>query len=166
MDFEEVAIRQSILATLARYCRALDRMDAELFEGLWHPDATVDYEGLYQGPVAGLREYLWETHALMAMHSHQIANVEIRSEGGLILSEAYVTVHLWTLPDPDGRQVEVLSRGRYLDRWDLGEGLCRILRRVHLADMQSFRPLESGRTDPGATRDVADRSYKFFSGEV
>jgi hypothetical protein len=165
MDFEEVAIRQSILGTLARYCRALDRMDEKLFEGVWHPDATVDYEGLYEGPAVGLREYLWKTHASMAVHSHQIANVEIRSDDGLILSEAYVTVHLWTLPDRDGRQVEVLSRGRYLDRWDLGEGLCRIFRRVHLADMQSFRPLESGRTDPGATRDVSDRSYKFFSGE-
>ena len=69
MDFEEVAIRQSILGTLARYCRALDRMDAKLFEGLWHPNATVDYEGLYEGPVAGLREYLWKTHAAKCFFS-------------------------------------------------------------------------------------------------
>ena len=158
MDPAEAATRHGILDTLARYCRALDRMDEDIFDGIWHPDATVDYEGLYQGPASGLRHYLWEAHAGLAVHSHQIANVYIECDGRRVLSEAYVTVHLWTLPDAQGNQVEVLSRGRYLDRWDCRDGFCRIVHRVHLADMQSFRPLESGRTDPGATRDPSDRS--------
>ena len=165
MDLMEMATRQGILATLARYCRALDRMDEELFDSIWHPEAIVDYEGLYQGPVAGLRQYLWETHASMAVHSHQIANVHMEWDGEHAASEAYVTVHLWTHPDAQGHQVEVLSRGRYLDRWDCRDGICRIVHRVHLADMQSFRSLESGRSDPGARRDSADRSYGFLAGD-
>ena len=160
MQIEEISLRLEILDALARYCRALDRMDESLFDQVWHPEATVDYAGLYQGSATGLRAYLWETHAAMAMHSHQIANVVIRSEGAEVSSEAYVTVQLWTCPDAEGRQTEVLSRGRYLDRWERGADSVRIMSRVHLADMQTFRTLGSGHTDSGVARDHSDRSYQ------
>lgn len=161
MDIEEIATRQGIFETLARYCRSLDRMDEKLFDGLWHVAATVDYEGIYQGDAAGLRKYLWATHASMAMHSHQIAGIQIECDGDHVVSEAYVTVHLWTRPDAHGQQTEVLSRGRYLDHWECRGGACRIRHRVHVADMQSFRTLESGRTDASVTRDPTDRPTNF-----
>ena len=162
MELEEMITRQEILDALASYCRALDRMDGELFDGLWHAAAVIDYAGLYQGDAVGLRKYLWETHALMAIHSHQIGNVKIECDGEHVASEAYVTVSLWTLPDELGAQVEVVSRGRYLDRWVREGSSLRIQERVHIADMQSFRPLSSGRTDSGVARDRSDRSYQFL----
>lgn len=163
MELEEIITRQGILDTLASYCRSLDRMDEELFDGLWHSEATIDYAGLYQGDAVGLRKYLWETHASMAIHSHQIANVQIEIDGARVVSEAYVTVNLWTLPDALGAQAEVVSRGRYLDRWVREGHSLRIRDRVHIADMQSFRTLASGRTDSGVARDHSDRSYEFLS---
>ncbi|MDG1400128.1 MAG: nuclear transport factor 2 family protein, partial [Candidatus Binatia bacterium] len=49
MELEEMITRQRILDALASYCRALDRMDEEIFDGLWHAEAVIDYAGLYRG---------------------------------------------------------------------------------------------------------------------
>src|SRR5262245_11032955 len=43
------AIRQQIY----NYARAVDRLDRELGNQVWHPDGTVDMLGTYRGPASG-----------------------------------------------------------------------------------------------------------------
>lgn len=49
-----VADRQAITDQIYRYCRAMDRMDAELGYTIWHDDGAADYQEVYQGSAHGL----------------------------------------------------------------------------------------------------------------
>ena len=51
---QNLADRQAITDLIYRYCRSMDRIDAELGYSIWHEDATADYEGYYTGQRAGL----------------------------------------------------------------------------------------------------------------
>ena len=121
----ELVDKQAIRDVLSRYCRGLDRMDKAMARAVWHSGGTALYEGIFEGTGHGFIDWVWEAHAGMERHSHQITNVLIESNPGdadKATSEAYVTVVLWTLPDADGRQQELVGRGRSLgaDRWSLG----------------------------------------------
>ena len=43
--------------------------------GVWHDDGTADYEGIFEGTGHGFVDWVWESHARMSVHSHQITNV-------------------------------------------------------------------------------------------
>ena len=98
----------------------------------------------------------------MERHSHQITNVLIELDGDRAVSESYVTVVLWTRPDAEGRQSELVGRGRYLDRWERRGGVWAIEHRVHLLDLSS--EFELGRADvsEGSRRDERDRSFELL----
>ena len=158
--------RDEIRQVLAIYCRAVDRMDRELAASIWHPDARLEYVGVYEGDASGFLDWLWPVHESMEMHSHQVAQSIIEVEGETARSETYVTATLWTSPADDGSQTEVVSRGRYLDHWALHAGRWCIRERLHLADMQTFRPLAAHHRDAGVSRDEQDRSTAWLAGSV
>jgi len=39
----ELSDKQAITEVIYRYCRGLDRMDADMGRAVWHPGATADY---------------------------------------------------------------------------------------------------------------------------
>lgn len=158
--------QQAIRDVLARYCRGLDRMDKEMAYGVFHPDAPVDYVGIYEGTGHGFIDWVWEAHAAMERHSHQITQSLIEVDGDRASSEAYVTVVLWTRPDEQGRQDELVGRGRYLDRWERRDGRWAIAHRVHLLDLSSRLSLDRADVSEGATRDTTDRSYDFLAQDL
>lgn len=155
--------RDAIRDVLSRYCRGLDRMDRPLADTVWHPGGTALYEGIFEGTGAGFLDWVWEAHANMDRHSHQITNVLIELDGDRATSEAYVTVVLWTRPDADKKQLELVGRGRYLDRWERRAGEWGIVHRLHLLDMSSAFPLGRADVSFGSRRDPKDLSYEFFS---
>ena len=83
--------RDAIRDVLSRYCRGLDRMDRPLADTVWHPEGTALYEGIFEGTGAGFLDWVWEAHANMDRHSHQITNVLIELDGDRATSEAYVS---------------------------------------------------------------------------
>ena len=161
---QKLADQQSIRDVLSRYCRGLDRMDRALADTVWHPLGTALYDGIFEGTGAGFLDWVWEAHANMDRHSHQITNVLIELDGDRATSEAYVTVVLWTRPDGEGKQYELVGRGRYLDRWERREGAWGIVHRLHLLDMSSSFPLGRADVSEGSRRDLTDRSYEFLPG--
>jgi hypothetical protein len=74
-----------------------------------------------------------------------------------------VTVVLWTRPDAEGRQTELLGRGRYLDRWEKRAGVWAIEHRIHVLDLSSEFPLARAEVSEGSSRDGADLSAGFFA---
>ena len=154
---------RAIRDVLSRYCRGLDRMDKAMARSVWWEDGTADYDGIFEGTGHGFVDWVWEAHEAMDRHSHQITNVLIELDGERAASEAYVTVVLWTRADEDGQQLEIVGRGRYLDRWERRDGAWAIAHRVHLLDMHSVFPLTSGDVSPSATRDEKDRSFEFLA---
>ena len=98
-------IKQEIRDAHSRYCRAMDRRDEALAASIWHEDGTADYGDIFKGTGAGFAAWVTETHVNFDRHSHQINNVlvEVGSSGEQAVSEAYVTVALWTLAGRHGR---------------------------------------------------------------
>ncbi len=159
---QELLAKQAIRDVLSRYCRGLDRMDKEMAYAVWHPDGTAFYDGIFEGTGHGFIDWVWEAHAAMERHSHQITNVLIELDGERATSESYVTVVLWTLPDAEGRQLELVGRGRYLDRWQRRDGVWAIEHRIHLLDLSSSFPLDRADVSEGSSRDAHDPSFGFI----
>lgn len=159
---QQVIAKQAIRDVLSRYCRGLDRMDRAMAESVFHPEATALYHDMYEGSGLGFIDWVWQAHASMERHSHQITNVLAETSADTAASEAYVTVVLWTLPDDQGEQTEIVARGRYLDRWICSDGDWAISHREHVLDMQSLYPLSAGPVGSASTRDATDPSFAYI----
>ena len=155
--------KQALRDVLSRYCRGLDRMDKEMAYAVWHDDGTAFYDGIFEGTGHGFIDWVWEAHAAMERHSHQITNLLCEIDGDRATSESYVTVALWTRPDQHGMQHELVGRGRYLDRWSRRDGRWAIDHRIHLLDQSSSTPLNRADVSAGSTRDTEDLSFDFIA---
>lgn len=151
---------RAIHDVLYRYCRGLDRMDRPMAESVWHPDGTADYGPMYQGSGSGFLDWVWEAHSALETHSHQITNVLVEVDGDCATSESYVTVALWRRL-PDGGVVEIVGRGRYVDRWSCRDGRWAIDHRQFLSDLQHAVTLSPAQAQGGGEgrRDRSDPSY-------
>ena len=162
----ELAAKQAITEVIYRYCRALDRMDLAMAATIWHPGGTADYGlTMYQGSGAGFITWVWEQHGAMLAHSHQITNVLIEVDGDRAASEAYVTAALRTESGPD-EPIEIVSRGRYVDRWSRRDGRWAIDHRRFAEEFTTFMPVTNPVPEPLMTfsrRDTTDPSYAAFA---
>jgi len=157
---ETLLAKQAITEQLYRYCRAFDRMDHALALSVWHADGTVQYGNKPTEPIAAYlgpsETYRWTLDNC----SHQITNLLIRVRGARAVSEAYVTASLQEQAQ-DGRVVENLFRGRYIDRWSLREDVWAIDHRQFIPD--SYTRIETPafpmREFFTGSRDRQDPSY-------
>lgn len=164
--------RQAITDVLYRYCRSMDRIDAELGYSVWHDDGTAHYSGLYEGTGRGFIDWVCDLHRSMVATSHQVTNVLIEVDHETAVSEAYVTVRLRTSDGSDGF-VDIVGTGRYLDRWSCRAGRWAIDHRQYVSDLSTSQPVPgSGKrvsVPPAAKvatlpsqRDSSDPSYDLF----
>lgn len=161
MDIDTLFAKQEITEVLHSYCRSLDRMDVALFETLFVPGAHLDYGEHFSGTAEEFRPWVWGSHELMVAHAHMVTNVliDVDLAAGTAVSECYVSVCLRTDPERFGSSVDLMERGRYLDRWSNADGTWRIATRRYVADLaqtldaSSFAP-------PTAARDASDPSYQ------
>jgi hypothetical protein len=159
-EVAELVAKQEITEVLYRYCRGLDRMDRALADTVWHVDGTADYVGMFDGTADGFLDWVWVQHEALYRHSHQITNILIEVDGDRAASEAYVTVALRIKAGED--RTDIVSRGRYLDRWSRRDGRWAIDARVYVEDLQSVTPLgpvASADASPASRRDREDPSY-------
>ncbi len=158
-DVQRLVSRQEIQEVLCHYCRGLDRMDKELAYSVWHEDGTALYHDMYEGSGHGFVDWVWDAHATMERHSHQITNSLVTILGDKAMSETYVTVVLWTKRDAAGQQQEIIGRGRYLDTWSKRLGRWGIDHREHILDMQTIHDLNRGYVSEVSARDTCDPSF-------
>ncbi len=166
--YRELLVKQEIRDAHSRYCRAMDRRDEALAASVWHDDGTADYGDIFRGSGSGFAAWVTETHGNFARHSHQITNllVEVAASGEEAVSEAYVTVALWTVPDTMGSVTQVTSRGRYLDRWTRRDGRWGIVERSYIEDFTTAQQLSADEVSPASrvsSRDPDDPSYALFA---
>jgi hypothetical protein len=165
-DLNTLLAKQAIRDLLSDYCRAMDRMDRDLALSIWHPQATCEYIDMYTGSGSGFVDWVWSAHAGMLRHSHQITNVssKIDADGARAVSEAYVTVVLWT--QPASAPTEVISRGRYLDRWSRRDGRWAIEQRLYVQDLltqTALPPTSLAACAAASSRDRKDPSYGWLA---
>lgn len=155
----QVSDRQQITELIYRYCRAVDRIDAELGYSVWHEDGLADYGAdVYQGTGRGFIDHVNNVHSHLLHHSHQVTNIIIQLDGDKAFSEAYVTATLRTRRED--RLMQITAWSRYVDQWSRRNGRWGIDKRVVVMDFDEIRPVASLDKPSQASRDRNDPSYQ------
>jgi ketosteroid isomerase-like protein len=127
----ELADREAIRECLYRYTRGVDRLDAEMVRSAYWPDAIdthLDFKGNAEQFIA------WAFPIMKGMDQtmHMIGNVLITIRGNSADVESYF--HGYHRLTMDGRKVDVVGSGRYLDRFERRGAEWRIAQRLVVTD--------------------------------
>lgn len=88
-----VADRAEIYSVLVRYCRGVDRRDAEMIRSTYHPDAFDDH-GAYQGDLDGFVAFVAdEVWSRFRTTMHKLGQSLIEIDGDEASAETYATCH-------------------------------------------------------------------------
>lgn len=130
-DLQALLDKQAITEQLMRYCRAVDRLDADLLRSVFWPDAT-DEHGTFKGNVEELIAYVF-TALETQRTQHALGNIliELKSDTRA-LAESYVTAH-HSIAGNYG-PLEFRVGARYADEFEKRDGAWRILKRIVLID--------------------------------
>src|SRR5208282_4387980 len=132
--------KQEIHEVLMRYCRGIDRCDAELLRGVYHPDGTDDH-GLFKGKAADFIPWAIKALARDESTSHYIANELIEVDGDVAHCESYFfAVH--RRQEKDGTTADLQFMGRYVDRFERRQGLWKIADRQVVFDRSRIDTVE------------------------
>ncbi|BCW90950.1 hypothetical protein sos41_41260 [Alphaproteobacteria bacterium SO-S41] len=146
MTLDEISAHLEIQQVLYRYCRGVDRGDAEMIAGVYHPDA-IDNHGAWKGRGIDFGAYLVPAmDKVPLIGQHHITNILIELSGEHADVESYfVAFH----PENAGDTARLaLVGGRYLDRFELRNGVWLIADRVVVLDVT--RVLDHMNDWPGA----------------
>ena len=139
--------RQDIHDLIMAQARATDRRDRALLESIFHQGATVDAGGLFDGPAPDYCDFILEMTAPLKKMYHSVANEWIRVEGDHGVAETYV-IAFTTAADEAGGDVDSLSGGRYLDRFERRDGLWKFVHRAYVMDWTMHQPTTDQSDDP------------------
>lgn len=161
-SIEDLLAESAIRQVQARYCRAADRVDFDLFRTCFHDDAVLEFS-FFTGTVD---EFIAMAETMLAGFSattHFTGNALIRVEGERAGCEFYTLATHRIAADAKGPERDYATAVRYIDTMERRGGEWRIARRTCLLDW--------GRTDPvpdfcdgakagAARRDRGDPSYR------
>lgn len=137
MDITQIADQVAIADVLARYCRGIDRCDADELAQVFTQDALLDY-GSGAAPIGETIAGLMQGLGAMRLTQHNIGNVICRIHGERAKAETYcVALHI--VPGEDGDN-ELVVGGRYLDRLVKQDGIWRIAERLYVMDWNRSGP--------------------------
>ena len=150
-DVAALAARQEISDVIHRYCHAIDRRRWWLMETVFHEDATYRFT-VIEG---GWRNFVEQARQLvepLAVTHHQVSNILVALDGDVAHTETYLTAYHLVPADypPDlafpgtGQPYEVVTGGRYVDRFERRDGVWRIAHRIGLFDWRRDQPLADG----------------------
>lgn len=132
-----VAARQDIAELLARYCRGIDRCDADELDRVFADDARIDY-GFGAQDKATTCASLMATIGGMRLTQHAIGNVIVDLDGGRARAETQcVALHIVGEP---GAETELTVGGRYLDTLEERPEGWRIVERLYVMDWNRTGP--------------------------
>ncbi len=160
--------REAIRECLYRYCRGVDRRDEAALRSAYWPDAT-DRHGPYHGSAEGFIDWALEKlKGSTARGVHRISNILIDLRGEQAFVESYFDA-LQEERDGEGRLLEVILSGRYLDRFERRDGEWRILARTVVYDRMRKVAMEQeltaevfGPRQPNGAQHPADPLYAFL----
>ncbi|HCV00456.1 MAG: hypothetical protein CL897_05575 [Dehalococcoidia bacterium] len=129
---------REITRVLMLYARGIDRIDTDLVQSCFHPDAVLRYgadttpEQFTSNASGGLSSYRFT--------QHRIGNVIIDIEGDFAWCESYCLAR-HRIPVEDGPDKDFLWGGRYVDRFERRNGEWLILQRTVVHDYTRFDPV-------------------------
>ena len=139
---ERLLAERDIRACMGRYCRGVDRADADLLASAYWPDAFDDHVA-WQGQAKDLVPWLINAMQGFEHSFHMIGqcNITFRSA-----REAEVETYLvnYLQKNEDGGVKDILQCGRYLDLFACREGEWRIAHRRFITDGMSEVAIPAG----------------------
>jgi hypothetical protein len=123
--------RQDIFDCILRYTRGLDRLDAKILTGVYHPDAVDNHSG-FAGYIPEFVKWGIALEARYASTHHGITTHTCEIDGDTGHTESYVH---WFLRLKDSDTVRA-GGGRYVDRLERRNGAWKIILRRLLMDWQ------------------------------
>ena len=150
--------KQDITERIHDYCRAMDRIDDDLGRSVFHADAVADYGAIFQGTGHEFIDFVHHSHTAMLTQNHQVSNVSIRVDGDRAGSETYVTMRGRMKGEGDA-VTQIVSIGRYVDKWEKRDGAWRISHRQYLHVMDEVHPIGMTMYQTAGARDRSDPSY-------
>jgi hypothetical protein len=134
----DAAAAEAIRHAALRYCRGVDRLDAELMFSAYHDDATDDH-GVFVGPARQLCDRVVQSHRRYDATMHCILNHAIDfTDDTTATGEIYNVTYL--RQTVDGAPVLHTWWGRYLDRYELRDGRWAIAHRVCVHEWTRTEP--------------------------
>jgi hypothetical protein len=143
----ELLSHHNVRIVLERYCRAIDRLDADMLNSVYWEDAT-DNHGIYVGPASGFAEFIIPNlRETWTSTMHAIGQSNIVVQGHRAAAETIFIAH-HIRPDGDGIADDVAG-GRYSDILECRNGEWRILDRTVVMDwIYTHAGLAAGGIDP------------------
>lgn len=146
---DQAVSRLAIHDLVMTYCRGVDRADADMLASIFWEDGSV-VSGIVNGSGAdfasGVTDYC---RSNLDYCFHSVANEWIEVKGDHGVGEHYVIAHLSA-----GGQ-DVMTGGRYLDRYERRGGVWKIASRTFIADWNTAHPVSmalDGMYEPLKTR--------------
>lgn len=171
---EALRDRLQIADVIQRYCRAVDRGDAELLSTVFWPGATIDHPP-FEGAAEEFCKAALEFIAICDVAMHSATNISIELAGDRAYSEAYFTGY-HRLPkglDGQGLIAKVLCPhhredidedhfvgGRYIKWFERRDGEWRVFHHIGFREWERWEPAADRYPIPGmGRRDRSDPSY-------
>jgi hypothetical protein len=132
LQLKQLLDREAIRDAMGRYCRGIDRLDADLIRSAYHEDAWDDH-----GPFKGNREEFveWIIPHLRRSYQvtcHNLTTMSIKLDGATAYVETYGIAMEQT--QIDGKRIQLIANCRYVDRFEERGGDWRIAHRLCVTD--------------------------------
>jgi len=169
-ELRQLVARQKISDILHLYCRGVDRLDREILESVFWPDAHEEHAGLYEGGVAGLVDHLMT--AMRGLRTqHSLANILISFDSETkARSECHGHTY-YQVNRPDGSRTDLIGGPRYLDIFEKrGEDWRIIWRKVVVDYTQTFEFADTasplGAVSMESAQGTGDPLYAHLAGKL
>lgn len=165
-QLQQLIDREAIRDLIWRYCRAVDRRDFTALRELYHPDATDEHGGMFQGPAQAFIDKLPEIMAPMEVVWHMTGNMLIEVQG----DEAEGEIYTWSYHRADlgSGPEDLIVGGRYLDRYRKRDGQWKFQHRKIVMDWNHIGPSQCDwnsilfQGTPVGRADSTDPSHPYF----
>lgn len=182
-DLREAVDRYKIESVIYQYCRAIDRVDVNLWKDVYWPDALHNH-GAFDGNAWDFIDFAApQVKRFFAITQHNITNINYEICGDVAHTESYlIAFHRISASEEIAPQVfgleyaqahkgaadyhDYILIARYLDRFERRSGRWRIARRTAVQDWNINQPGTALFNDAlvnvitrRSTRDRSDLSY-------
>jgi hypothetical protein len=141
-ELEQLLIKQTLHELVARFSRAADRLDAPAMQALFHPDAHID-SGVLQGPPEYFAvEFVRWVGQNARLIFHAVSSELFEIDGTKASGESYMMAisRINATPQSSDADLDVLTAGRYLDRFEQRDGRWKFTERRFVLDYSISQP--------------------------
>ncbi len=147
--------RQQIAELTLAYCRGVDRADEALLKSIFHEDSIV-VSGAFDGNGQQFAtEICAIVRAVFDQTLHSIDHQWIEVTGDTAMGETYV-VAVSTMTDLERGKSEMLTGGRYLDRFTRRDGVWKFAARTFVSEWSRVDGTSCTDDAPSATQGLGD----------